>query len=413
MNTISIVYSPDRFTSGHRIAEEHKLLFTSSPTKEVHLVVFSPFAAPSEPVNKIGDHMWVYQYNTRNIVFQIVSIVRKIFFIQKQDQAVKAPWTYADSGAKIGFVYKQIDVVLTDELLLSQVIGLLVAKKFKAVLSIIFVRDQFSFLLTSALSVTRALRTTFSRYLISQTSTVSLSTVLLQNRYTNMYKNSPSALEKMHSLPRYIDFEALAATPKTVDLHKKYPQFKFIIVLHTSTIGFFDLYKCLAIIKQIKPHFDFLGFVIVGNTESILPLKLMIESSKYKKYFAFEGSSSEWRSSPVSYFKSANLFIMRPDVYMYDTLLTYAFAATCPTISMRSSEIEQFFTGNDLFILDRFDTKEISKIILSIVNSPAEVKERVIAMKQGVSQMFGSMQLSYAEYITELYNSFLFAPKRK
>jgi hypothetical protein len=115
MNTLSIVYSPDRFTPGHRIAEEHKLLFTSSPTKEVHLVVLSPFAAPSEPVNKIGDHMWVYQYNTRNIVFQIVSIVRKIFLIQKQDQAVKAPWTYADSGTKIGFVYKQIDVALTDE----------------------------------------------------------------------------------------------------------------------------------------------------------------------------------------------------------------------------------------------------------------------------------------------------------
>jgi hypothetical protein len=230
MNTISIVFCPDRFTPEHRIAEELKLLFTSSPTKEIHLIVLSPFAAPNEPVSKIGEHMWVYQYNTRNIIFNFGTVIQKIFLIQKRDQFVQAPWVYADSGTKIGFAYKQIDVVLTDELLLSQILGLLTANKYKAALSIIFVRDQFSFLLTRALSVTRALRTTFSRYLISKASTVSLSTVLLQNRYTNMYRNAPSALEKMHILPRYIDFEVLAATPKTIDS-------PYLDALHRSTTG--------------------------------------------------------------------------------------------------------------------------------------------------------------------------------
>jgi hypothetical protein len=412
MNTISIAFCPDTFSATHRIVAEHQLLFETTQTKEVHLVVLSPFFNGSEKVTKVGDNMWIYPCSTKNIMFSFVSICKKVALIQKRDQFVSSPWIYNDSGKRFGFVYKEIGVVLTDEILLSQLVGLFTAKFYKALLSIIFIRDEFTFLYTNPLSFARHIRTQFSRYLIKQADAVSLSTVLLQNRYTKMYGHSPAQLEKMHILPRYVDFNSLSHTEVSVDLHKKYPQFKFIIILHAKLLRFGDLQKCTKIIDKIKPHFNFIGFVVVGSSNSIYLDTLAIQSSSYKKYFAFEGNSVEWQKSPVSYFKTANLFVMRPDIYMYDTLLMYAFAATCPTAAIATNEIKKFFDGNDLFLLDSFEANKISEITLSIVNKPAEVKERVISMKQGVSAMFGTMALSYREYLTSLYNSFLFIQKK-
>jgi hypothetical protein len=216
----------------------------------------------------------------------------------------------------------------------------------------------------------------------------------------------------MQVLPRYVDFEALGSTPVQTDLHKKYPGFKFIIILHARLLGLGDLQKCIAIIKKIRPHFGFIGFVVVGNNELLVPEQLLVQTGSYKKYFRFEGNSRDFQSSPVSYFKTANLFLMRPDLQLYDTLLMYAFAATCPTVSIETEEIKSFFDGSDLFLLPDFDAEKISEIVLSIVNKPALVKERVIAMKQGLSNMFGTMQVSYKEYLYELYNSFIFAGKK-
>ncbi|MEN9852483.1 MAG: hypothetical protein RI996_426 [Candidatus Parcubacteria bacterium] len=412
MNTISIVYCPERFTQNHRIVAEQELLFAATPTQEVHLILLSPFAVTGEAVTKIGDRIWVYPCSTKNITLSIWSTLKRIRLIQKQDQFVKAPWTKTTMGSTFGQVYKQIDVVLTDEIVLSQIVGFYTARYFKAALSIVFIKDEFSFLRGNIFSSIRWIRTIFSRFLIKRAAAVSLGTALLENRYTKMYAYSPSILEKMHVLPKYIDFEALSHTEKTIDLHTKYPQFRFIIIVHTALLHRGDLKKCVEIIKGLKSHFDFAGFVVLGSVEPVYLDVLHIRASSYAKYFVFEGSSADFSRAPMSYFKSANLFLMRPDVYLYDTLLMYAFAATCPTVAIKTPEISSFFDGNDLFLVDTFEAAKIVDISMSIINSPATVKERVIAMKQGVSAMFGTMSVSYKEYLTALYNSFLFLEKK-
>jgi hypothetical protein len=402
MNIISIAYCPTSHIDNSRIIEEHKIVTNTARASETHIIVHSQLFTDKDKVYMSDDKTWVYQIRTSNPIIGYLKIRTTVGKIKVKNLFTGSPWVYEGNGMRLGFTHKKIDIILTDEILLSQVAGSHASSYYKAPLSVVFASDLFSFSLSNLYSVLNSVRAIFSRFLIEKATAVSLGTVLIEQRIKNIYRDNLYILEKLFVLPRFIDFDALEKTVVVTDLRIKYPQFKFIIVVHTELMGFGDLSKLTKSVSLIKKHFTHVGVIVVGSID-LHPIDFIrIKLSRQSKNFVFEGDSRDWISSPISYFKTANMFIMRPDTRIYDIVLLQALSASCPSVIIKNKEINKFFTQEEMFLIDGMDSKKIYNIILDIVNHPADIKEKTIAMKGALEGVFKKMETDYTTYTSKL-----------
>lgn len=137
-----------------------------------------------------------------------------------------------------------------------------------------------------------------------------------------LISNFQFPVSKIEVRPIFVDTERIKNAPITVDLHKKYPQFKKIIFMASRLTREKDIPTALRAFALLRKRAPDSGLIIVGSGP---------EKFKASTNVIFEN----WLDQPTlfSYYKTADVFLSTSLYEGYGMAMVEAHAAGCPIVS--------------------------------------------------------------------------------
>lgn len=127
--------------------------------------------------------------------------------------------------------------------------------------------------------------------------------------------------------PIYVDVEKIKETPAAFDLHRKYPQFRKIILVVSRLEPEKNVAAAIAAVALLKD--SHIGLIIVGGGSRKLRLQILARKLGISNNVMFEG----WQNDTVSYYKSCDVFLSTSWYEGYGMALVEAHAAGCAIVS--------------------------------------------------------------------------------
>ncbi|MBI3631932.1 MAG: glycosyltransferase family 4 protein [Candidatus Vogelbacteria bacterium] len=129
-------------------------------------------------------------------------------------------------------------------------------------------------------------------------------------------------------LPVYMDFEKIRSAQIDVDLHKKYPQFKSIILMASRLTKEKNIDLAVDAMVEVVKKFPNTGLIIVGNGSERERLGWRVEGLGLQKNVIFEG----WNNDLASYYKTAELFLLTSNYDGYAMTIVESLTAGTPVV---------------------------------------------------------------------------------
>lgn len=164
-------------------------------------------------------------------------------------------------------------------------------------------------------------------------------------------------------LPIFVDVQKIQSAPITVDLHKKYPQFDFIILVAsrlTKEKNIFLAIKATSEVIKINPK---VGLIIVGDGPEESSLRLETRNSKLETNIIFE----PWINDLPSYCKTADVFLNTSNYEGYGRTLIEAAAAGCPIITTDVGLVGDIINKDNSLIIPVGDVKKLVVSTLKLI----------------------------------------------
>ena len=212
----------------------------------------------------------------------------------------------------------------------------------------------------------------------------------------------------IHVLPIFVDMEKIKNAPIKTDLHKKYPGYDFIILMASrltreKNIGMAieamaELFNVRT--SEVQSIERSILLLIVGDGPEREALRLKAKSYNLKSNIVFES----WTDDLISYYKTADLFMLTSNYEGYGRTLVEAGASGCPALTTDvgvAPEIIKF--GESGIIIKPRDTKALAESILEIMRSRQNYRGRI---GEGVIK-------NKNEYLSQYKKTFSFCSSRK
>lgn len=225
---------------------------------------------------------------------------------------------------KIGKEIKGFDLITTQDPFECGLFGYAIARILKIPLQLQIHTDFMSPYFGKE-SLLNRIRIMLAKFLIPRANCVRV--------VSERIKKSLPADKRVTVLPIFINIEKIKDTSISIDLHKKYPQFNFIILMASR----------LTKEKNIKMAIDALpnekiGLIIVGAGPEKNNLKL-------RNNVIIE----PWTNNIVSYYKTCDLFLLTSNYEGYGRTLVEAAAAGCNIISSNVGIAEEILEKENIF----------------------------------------------------------------
>ena len=168
-------------------------------------------------------------------------------------------------------------------------------------------------------------RVYFAKFLIPRADCIRV----VSNRIKHsIQKNFPGRELIISTLPIFVDADKLAKLLPSFDLHEKYREFNFIILMisrlsREKNIGL--AIEALAEVIKKEPN---VGLVIAGDGPELNKLKTQCEKLKVAGNVRFEG----WADDLVSYYKTADLYLLTSNYEGYGRTVVEALACNLPVL---------------------------------------------------------------------------------
>ncbi len=200
-------------------------------------------------------------------------------------------------------------------------------------------------------------------------------------------------------LPIFVDVEKIQTAPISIDLHKKYPQFDFIILMASRLTKEKDIPTALAAFQKVLVRYPRAGFVIVGSGPELSPLQLIAKRYTLNASVIFEG----WHSDLASYYKTCDLFLQTSRYEGYGMSLVEALAAGAPAVSTDVGVAPEVLSvGEKSFVCPVSDAVCLAEKICEVVEHP-DLRAAVAAAAR--SRLSSVTSQSKAEYLEQYKKS--------
>ena len=169
--------------------------------------------------------------------------------------------------------------------------------------------------------------------------------------------------KKIFVLPVFTDVKKIIDSPIKTDLHQKYPQFKFLMLMASRLVKQKNIGFAVSSVPEITSKYPDAGLVIVGSGPEEKKMKKL---SQNNPNIIFE----PWSDDLVSYFKTADILLLPSFYEGFVRTAIEAMAAGCPLLMSDTILSGRIFSpGNTCLSFNLKNKREfINQIIFAAEN---------------------------------------------
>jgi len=272
---------------------------------ELHIVVFSiqHFAKTT-----IGKNVFAYSTNSLSKWFYIYDA----YLIAKH---------ILDVGYKVKI---ESWLVSTQDPFETGIVGWFVARKYRMPLQLQVHTDLFSPYFARE-SLLNTIRVWVAQFLILRARGIRAVSERIKRSLASSFKLQAS---KIIVLPIFVDVQKIKDSPTNTDLHKKYPQFDFIALMASRFTKEKNIPMALSAMAEVVKKYPHAGLVMVGTGPEKKKYETLIVDHRLEKNVIIEA----WTDDLVSYYKTADIFVLSSNYEGYGRTPIEAEAAGCSVI---------------------------------------------------------------------------------
>lgn len=289
---------------------------------EIHILVLNLKEKKSrEPAQRLFENVWLYQTNSSS------------WWRLSYD-------AYKNAESQLVFnAGFRADIIVAEDLFESGLAGWFLSQKYKRPLQLHVYEDFFD---TEHIN-TQAYPSLYEwsvQYLLNRIKSVRTRTEFQRQAIIAKHLDLESTTEL---LPNYYNLEVWRDFVPTVNLHERYPQFKFNILHISSMSALSHTREVLFGTAKILRRYPTIGLIIVGNGPQRSQLERQTIALGIQKQVEFEPMTPEI----ISYMKSANIFIHLSEDGSEDELLLEAAVAKLPIIANSAGLAGKLFVDGE------------------------------------------------------------------
>jgi glycosyltransferase involved in cell wall biosynthesis len=174
-------------------------------------------------------------------------------------------------------------------------------------------------------SILNRIRVLIAKFLIPRANFIRVVSERIKRSLNSKFKILNS---KIFVLPIFVDVKKIRESPVKTDLHKKYSQFEFIILMASRLTREKNISLAIETMREIVKNYPKSGLIIVGFGPEENNLKFKIKNLKLYDKIVLE----PWTDDIISYYKTADLFLLTSNYEGYGMTMIEAMASGCPVV---------------------------------------------------------------------------------
>lgn len=218
----------------------------------------------------------------------------------------------------------KIDVVFTQDPFETGLAGWIVSRVKKIPLQIQIHTDVFSPYFWQE-SFINKIRVLLAKFLIPSAKFLRVVSERIKKSITASIKYPA---EKIFVLPIFVDVKKIQEAIVAVDLHQKYPQFNFIILMASRLTREKNISLAIKAMHDLVKKYPKAGLIIAGSGSEERRLRLQVIDYRLQANVIFES----WTNEVFSYYKTADLFLLTSNYEGYGMSVMEAKVAGCPVV---------------------------------------------------------------------------------
>lgn len=210
-------------------------------------------------------------------------------------------------------------------------------------------------------------RLRMANYLLKRTKSIRTKTTLLKNV---LIKHYPKILD-IDVLPRFYNFTGLLSAQPTINLHKRYPDFAFIILTFGTLTANSHLHDVFSALHRTLKN-PRIGLIVVGDGPAKELFTEKVKLLGIEKNTVFKKAPEDL----ASYLKTANVLAEMDTSEEADARVLQAAAAGLPIVATKTDlRSDLFGEGHSAFLAEPKDFLDFSQKVSKLINVVALRKQ--------------------------------------
>ena len=186
-------------------------------------------------------------------------------------------------------------------------------------------------------------------------------------RIANSIRNSfPGLPLNISVLPVFVDVKKYLEAPASDLLRKKYPQFKFVILMASRFEPEKNIQTAVKAMKKIAYSHQVAGLVIVGAGGLKQNYFSLIKKLKLGKNVVLE----TWAKDLTPYYKSADIFLCTSEHESYGMTLVEAAASGCPIVTTNVGLVGEVLDSESVTTVPHDNPEAVAEAIMRLRKIP-------------------------------------------
>jgi glycosyltransferase involved in cell wall biosynthesis len=354
-NTKILMVGTDRKLFEKESAVRERVIEYGLLKRELHIIVFAKKSLDLKH-EQVSNNVWLYPTNSLN------------------------RWCYIRSAIKIGksLMKKEgFGLITTQDPFETGLVGWRVARAFGARLQMQIHTDLFSPYFSK--NFLNKIRIKISKFLLPKADCIRVVSERIKNSLITQLK---IPTEKISVLPIFVDTEKIKNTEPKFDLHQKYPQFDFVILMVGRLEKEKNFELAIEVFQKVLKNNSKAGLVIVGSGSLRASLELKVKKLGLKDNVIFEGVQLD----VISYYKTADLFLHTSNYEGYGLVLVEATVSECPILTTDIGVVGGALMSESIEVYPVNDKKCLVEKISKILDNRNSLKKPQIKSDHLISK---------------------------
>ncbi|MCK4918270.1 MAG: glycosyltransferase [Candidatus Pacebacteria bacterium] len=260
---------------------------------------------------------------------------------------------------------KKIDLITAQDAYETGFIAWVMSRKIKTKLELQIHTDLFNKYFIKH-SLANFFRSRIAKFLLSRADHIRVVSKRIQESLPKRLQKKPITI-----VPIFTSSNLIQVSTPNFSLKEKYLQFKFIILMMCRLESEKNISLAISAMKDVVDIFPKTGLIIVGEGSQRKSLRRLARRKGLEEKVIFK----KWTDDPISYYKTADLFLSTSNYEGYGLSLVEAIVSKCPILTTKVGIVGEVLSGNNALLCEVGNEKCIAQSIKNIQQHPELIEE--------------------------------------